>query len=70
MYVSKKVRAAMVQRLCDHGGTLTVDKEDRAQRHIWAALDAMAVLGDIRVQAEDRHFVTYRLNPPDREPCP
>jgi len=45
MYVSKKVRAAVVQRLCDHGGTLTIDKADRAQQHIWGVLDAMAVLG-------------------------
>lgn len=35
MYVLQKVRAAVVQRLCDHGGTLTIDKEDRAQQHIW-----------------------------------
>ena len=70
MYVSQKVRAAVVQRLCDHGGTLTVDKEDGAQRPIWGVLDAMAVLGDIRVQAEDRHFVTYCLNLPDLESPP
>jgi len=70
MYVSKKVRAAVVQRLCDHGGTLTIDKADRAQQHIWGVLDAMAVLGDIRVHGEDRHFVIYRLNPSDPEPRP
>ncbi len=61
MYVSTKVRAAVLQRLCDHGGTLTVDKQDPVQRAIWGVLDALAVLGDIQVQAEDRHFVTYRL---------
>ncbi len=70
MYVSHKVRAAVLQRLCDHGGTLTVDKEDRAQRPIWEVLDALAVRGAIRVQAGDRHFVTYCLNLPDLESPP
>ncbi len=70
MYVSRKVRATVLQRLGDHGGTLTVDKHGPAQRAIWGSLDALAVLGDIRVQAEDRYFVTYRLPPANPTPHP
>jgi hypothetical protein len=35
MYVSRKVRATVLQRLGDHGGTLTVDNHGPAQRAIW-----------------------------------
>ena len=58
MYVSKKVRVALVQRLRDHGGTLTVEKGAPAQQDLRNLLDQLAILGDIYVQAEDRQAVT------------
>ncbi len=67
MQYSKKVRVALVQRLRDHGGTLTIEKDDPAQQEIRDLLDHLSILGHIYVQAEDRQAVTYSLILPARE---
>ncbi len=67
MYVSRKVRTTLMQRFRDHGGRLTIEKGDPAQQDLRNLLDHLAILGDIYVQAEDRHAVTYSLTLPARE---
>lgn len=67
MQYSKKARTALMQRLHDCGGTLTIEKGEPSQHDVRNLLDHMAILGDVYVQAENTRSVTYSLTPPERE---
>ncbi len=61
MTIRKQVERALLDQMRDHGGTLTVEKDNRLLHYTYTVLNEMAESGRIELAAEDTRTVTYRL---------
>ncbi len=63
-------RRIMLALLCQQGGVLTIDKQDRAMRDVWLVLRCIAEQRQgVAVVHEDEQTVTYRLVETDTPPA-